>query len=134
MRAGEYWTKSQDLKLQQVLHESQTVSQEQQQTPIMFGCDVVGLYPNLDPISVAQVTAQAVLNTSVRFKSVNFYFLIVYLVLTLGVIQMQRIGLRDCIARKKTKNNVNSLAATSNRDMNTWDFSHIKLDDKKKKK
>ena len=63
-----------------------------------------------------------------------FDFLIVYLLLTLGASHMERIGLDDCIARKKNKNNVKSLAAISNRDMNAWEFSHIKLDEEKKKR
>ena len=31
--------------------------------PILIGCDVVGLYPNLDPINVARITADAVRET-----------------------------------------------------------------------
>ena len=47
---------------------------------------------------------------------------------------MERIGLGQCIAKKKKMNNINSLAAQSNREVDSWDFTGIKLDDHLKKK
>ena len=134
MQAGEFWAKSQQIKMDQLLDSSETVMQDPDQKPILFGCDVVALYPNLDPIAVAQVTREAVNNTKVKFSSVNFYFLIVYLVLSLGENFMRKVGLESCIAKKRKQNNVYSLAATSNRDMSQWNFSHIVLDEVLKKK
>ena len=133
IKAGDFWGRLQSLKTNQVLQNSEPVKQDMEGKPVLFGCDVVGLYPNLDPISVAHVTAQAVKNTKIKFKAVNFYYLIIYLVLVLGVGQMEKMGLGQCIVKKKKKNNINSLAATSNRDLDTWDFSGIELNDKNKK-
>ena len=39
---------------------------------VMVGCDVVGLYPNLDPINVARITADAVRTKKVQFKGVDY--------------------------------------------------------------
>ena len=120
--------------MEQIVGSSEKVVQDHEQKPILFGCDVVALYPNLDPIAVAQVTRDAVINTNVKFSSVNFYFLIVYLVLSLGENFMKKMGQETCIAKKKKQNSVYSLAATSNRDMSQWDFSHIVLDGNLKRK
>ena len=134
IRAGDYWGRAQSIRSERVQRSSECVKQDSDLQPILFGCDVVGLYPNLDPISVAHVTAQSAMNTNVKFSSVNYYFLIIYLVLVLGKSQMERIGLGQCIAKKKKMNNINSLAAQSNREVDSWDFTGIKLDDHLKKK
>ena len=134
VKAGQYWNDSNKRDLENTLEHSVTVAQDTQADPILFGCDVVGLYPNLEPISVAHVTAQAVEKTNVKFKGVNFYFMIVYLTLILGQSQMDKMGLGGCVARKKKVDKVHSLSALSNRNMDAWEFSRIKLTDTLKRK
>ena len=90
---------------------------------------MVGLYPNLDPICVAELTAQAVKKSNVKFSAVNYSFLIIYLTLTLGSDQMQRLGLGRFIPKNKGKENIRSLAASQNRNLENWEFENVKLDD-----
>ena len=52
--------------------------QEHQENPIFFGSDVVGLYPNLESTSVARIAADSIRKTKVKFRGINYYFLIVY--------------------------------------------------------
>ena len=95
---------------------------------------MVGLYPNLDPVCVAKLTAQAVRRSAVKFRSVNYCFLIVYLMLTLGTAQMERLGLGRCISKNKGKDNIRSLTATQKKNLENWDFDRVKLDDTDKKR
>ena len=136
VEAGRHWDKSQKIKIQELKGSPPKNFQDMNGRPILFGCDVVGLYPNLDPTSVAVITAKAVRDTrKVKFKSVNYYFLIIYLMLTMGRSNMEKAGLGDCVARKKqnNKNESKSLAALNNRDMDQWDFTGIVLTDEKKR-
>ena len=102
--------------------------QDQSAKPVMIGFDVVGLYPNLDPISVAKITADAVRETSVRFKSIDYMTLTVYLTLVLGTVTMSKLGLSDCIPKRRNKkNSSNSLISPNNRNLECWHMEHIRL-------
>ena len=130
IKAGDYWARAQSTKFDRI--KDGQCNQDLQDTgakPIMVGCDVVGLYPNLDPICVAELTAQAVRKSNVKFSAINYSFLIIYLVLTLGSDQMQRLGLGKVIPKNKGKEKIRSLAASQNRNLENWDFENVKLDD-----
>ena len=130
IKAGDYWARAQSVKFDRI--KDVQCNQDLQDTgakPIMVGCDVVGLYPNLDPICVAELTAQAVKKSNVKFSAVNYSFLIIYLTLTLGSDQMQRLGLGRFIPKNKGKENIRSLAASQNRNLENWEFENVKLDD-----
>ena len=131
-KSGNYWAQAEKLKDNSCSRKENDLKssgsfQDSNQKPVMVGCDVVGLYPNLDPIGVAQITAEAVRNTKIEFKGINFYFLVVYLTLVLGRSQMEKMGLSDCIPRRKMKGTPNSLASILNKDMTNWSFENVKL-------
>ena len=106
--------------------------QDEEGKPVFFGSDVVALYPNLEPTSVARLAGKSIRKTKVKFRNINYYFLLVYNYLVLGVNKMTKIGLHTCIPKRKRANNKNimSLAAGGNRDLDNWDFSGIELNDK----
>ena len=80
IKAGTHWDNSTSLQQRELLNsQNEKLIQDQQATPILFGCDVVALYPNLEPIIVAHVAAQTVKESDIKFSGVNFYFLIAYL-------------------------------------------------------
>ena len=110
-----------------------TTIQDHSAKPIMLGCDVLGLYPNLDPVSVAQVAADAVRMTETNFNGIDFGLLSIYLLLTLGRSTLFKAGLGGCIPRRKNKSNSASLTSLGNRDINNWDTSVIRVDDWSKK-
>ena len=45
---------------------------DQQHSPIFFGSDVVGLYPNLEPTCVARIAANSIRKTRVKFRGINY--------------------------------------------------------------
>ena len=132
MKAARLWDAEQQLldKERSVNAKKNSLQiQDDESKPIFFGSDVVALYPNLDPTCVAKITANAVKNTKVQFKGINYYYLIVYIFLVLGVSEMNKMGLSNCIPKKKKRkdNNIKSLAAENNRDLENWEFEHIAL-------
>ena len=85
--------------------------------PVLLGRDVVALYPSLEPVAVAELTAKAVRESSIKFNGVNFYFLLIYLFITMGRSQMERLGMGELVPKYKRKEkNSQSLAATHNRN------------------
>ena len=101
---------------------------------LMIGADVIGLYPNLDQIGVAHITAQAIRDTKVKFKGINYMLLTIYLLLVLGPSGMNAAGLGDYIPRRKLKGESRSLNSTTLRDPSNWDFSEISYESEKDKK
>ena len=142
-KSGVYWDKSvqlsKQIKVEDITKSASTVNsqniQNMEADPILMGADVIGLYPNLDTISVAKVTADTVLNSKVTFSAFNFTYLMVYLLLlVLGATELHKAGLGDCIPRRKNKSESRSLCSKVNKDMDSWDFSHITLDERKKRR
>ena len=143
MKSGEYWNKSNEVKNKVWLEEQhKTVRNRKMDTPplqdtgelpILFGSDVVGLYPNLDGISVGALTFKAVKRTSIKFTNIKFSLLMIYLTLVLGQKMMIRHGLEKCIPVRKTRGrDPKSLTSDLNKDLDNWDFSKtVTTDDNK---
>ena len=103
---------------------------QEDRCPVMVHCDVVGLYPNLHPINVAKITADAIRKSKVQFRGVDYCTLAIYLVLVLGESTMRKVGLHDCIPTRKAQegkktSNYRSLCSNINRDERNWDFSDV---------
>jgi len=107
--------------------------QDMNARPVLMGCDVVGLYPNLDQVSVSQITMEAVRSTKVKFSGINYALLAIYLVLVMGPIQMAKVGLHECIPKKKINSNSQSLSNNINIDITNWDLEHIVYSEENKK-
>ena len=105
--------------------------QDFENKPVMIGGDVKALYPSLDGIATAQIAADSVRRSKVKFSGINVYFLMVYLFLVLGRDGMTKAQLQDCIPARKNKSNAMSLSSIQNRNMNTWDFSNVSLTENK---
>ena len=89
VQAGDMWhqlIKEKDVMIiqEQPQDEKTPPLQNESECPVMVGADVIGLYPNLDPIKVARITADMVENSRIKFSGVNFCILLVYLLLILG--------------------------------------------------
>ena len=95
--------------------------------PVMIGGNVKALYPSLDGVASAQITAEAVRESKIKFSGINTYFLVVYLFLILGRDGMVKADLKECIPTRKNKSNAMSLTSTLNRDLSNWDFTHVTL-------
>ena len=131
MRAGDLWFVSNEIQDEEAVFQptdSNRCLQMADQTPIMVGCDVVGLYPNLDPVNVAKITGEAVRKTKIKFNGVNFHILTIYLMLILGASHMNKLGLGEILPKRKNKKeeNIRSLAS---KDINNWEFPDVKLED-----
>ena len=138
MRAGRLWSKEREMLRVNATNEANgntRLLQEQNSKPIFFGSDVVALYPSLEPTGVARIAGDAVRKSSVQLRGINYYFLVVYLFLVLGVGELEKLGLSECIPRRKKQSHssVKSLAAEINRDLDCWDFGHIDLNEKLKR-
>ena len=90
------------------------------QKPIMVGGDVVGLYPNMDIVATAELSARALVESDIHVKGVDYKYLAVYLFLVPGPVTMVNLGLGHCVPYRLIKSSANSLAASSNRELNNW--------------
>ena len=138
VNAGNNWAKAEKIKENRCglnLNNSSGIEQIQDQdaTPVLIGCDVIGLYPNLDPVCIAELCSQAVKKTEVKFKSVNMCFLVIYLCLTLGRSKLEKLGLSQCLPKYKGKDSIKSLTATQNRDTMNWDFSKCEMNEESRR-
>ena len=134
VKTGCYWMKAHDqdeinnkvdLEDNILMENPRSPLQDMEEQGILFGSDVVALYPNLDGVNVAAIAADVVKKTSIRFERINYSLLIVYLTLVLGVSQLARMGLGQCTPVKRdSKNKSNSLLSTQNRDINSWRFDN----------
>ena len=102
--------------------------------PVLFGSDVVGLYPNLDGTCVANIAAKCIMKTKVMFDAIDYTFLIMYLMLIIGRVQLIKLGLGQCLPTKRTKDKSNSLLLASNRNKENWDFTRVQMNQTQKKK
>ena len=115
VESGQWWaTRSAD---RQYKPHVQNTIQDTTAKPVLVGFDVVGLYPNLDPIAVAQVSADVVRETEVKFHGIEFNILAVYLLLVLGHSRLIRAGLGGCIPKRKFDSSSSSLTNSKNKDM-----------------
>ena len=136
--AGSLWTLNENDRIKKCLGggglSSETVEvQDFTQTPVMIGGDVVGLYPNMDIISTAELSARAIRETDIVFSGVNYKCLAVYLFLVLGPLTMVNLGLGECIPRRLVKTGAMSLASNGNRNMNNWYLDESVLSENLKK-
>ena len=82
-KKGGYWTRdNKDFPIKDSLA-----------SPVIFGFDVICLYPNLNPIGVAQITADAIRKTTVKLEVFDYAFLIIHLLLVLGRSKLMKWGL-----------------------------------------
>ena len=130
-KSGEYWSKSLEMEQerwlqvteQNNLSDNKVPLQNEQSQAILFGTDVVGLYPNLDGISVGAIAYKAAKQTKIKFERIKFSELIIYLLLVLGQPHLKRFGLENCIPRRKdTDKDPQSLASSVNKNLNNWNF------------
>ena len=119
----ERWTKS----------DTSIPIQDKDETAVLFGGNVIGLYPNLDPIGVAKITADAVRRSPVKFEGINYRYLIIYLLLVLGVNRLSESGLSNCMPRRRMKSKSESLASLSNKQLDNWDFSQTTITQENKR-
>ena len=74
IKSGKYWEQAMDMEKSEHLNSSNVSGtnnpplQDVTGQPLMIGADVIGLYPNLDPVGVANITAQAVRETKYHLK------------------------------------------------------------------
>ena len=142
IKAGEYWSRqlhemnkesvkscqSEEDACDGALVNERPPLQDVTEKPVMIGADVVGLYPNLDPVGVAHITAQSVRESTVKFSGINYLFLTIYLFLVLGHGGMIKAGLENYIPRRKQKGDSRSLSSMYNRNLENWCFDHIDYD------
>ena len=142
-RAGDYWAGSSMgitnvgiMPTVQQLEEKLNLPpiQDLEEKPVLFGSDVVGLYPNLDNICVSKIAARTVMNTKVEFKGINFNILAVYLVLVLGTYEMGRMGLANCVPKRNNSSKSRSLTCRTNKKMNNWNFETMDFSELNKKR
>ena len=106
---------------------------ESSSKPELLGADVQTLYPSLCPLGTADIAAEAVRNSKVSFKGIDFKFLIIYLFLIIGVGGLRSLGLNAFIPmRKDRKCKSMSLIGKKNRTMDNWHVETDQLSDENK--
>ena len=65
--------------------------------PLFLEADVKALYPSMDQAATAELAFQAVKNSDVSFRGINYKRLAVYLLLTVGEVGMRQLGIREAI-------------------------------------
>ena len=92
------------------------------------------MYPNLDPLAVAKISAEAVRSSKVVVKGIHYRLLAIYLLSVLGAGELNRIGLGGCVPRRKKQDtNSRSLLNSRNKDLAEWDTDNLDLDENNKK-
>ena len=101
--------------------------------PVFIGGDVRALYPSMDQIATAEIAYHAVKQTKLKITGVDYRILSVYLLLTIGAGEMNKIGLGQVVpTRFRQENCSESLLSKVNKDMNYWyfPFDEDKLDER----
>ena len=75
--------------------------QDYYEKAVFIGGDAVALYPSMDAIGTSELVYQAVLNSEVEFKSIQYEWLILYIYLMLGDEKMGEIELSKFIPKRK---------------------------------
>ena len=132
VKATSVWGRSSDYRRKLLVNHGEKTTtnipiQDMSQKPVLIGGDAVALYPSMDMVETTEMVARTALETSVRFRNIDFKFLLVYLFLILGADVLSESGLGEFIPkRKKWKDSkACSLAAQLNRDIDNW---HVKVD------
>ena len=94
--------------------------QDFEKTPILVGGDVVGLYPNMDIISTAELSARALEESDINWRGIDYIWLSIYLFLVLGPVTMVNLGLGACVPVRLFKSKARSLSSLQNRDKGNW--------------
>ena len=91
------------------------------------------LYPSLNQIETAAITANAVRDSNVYFQDISYDELTVYLALTIGKEGMNKWGVGHCYPKKLTDDDQLSLNSKINRNMMNWEClkEQYSEDDKK---
>ena len=98
-----------------------TVPKLQEDEFVFIGADVCALYPSLDQIETAVITAHAVKESNIFFQDISYDELSVYLALTIGKEGMAKWGVGHCFPRKLTDDNQMSLNSKVNRNLINWE-------------
>ena len=77
------------------------------------------LYPSLEQVETASITANAVRNSKILFQDVQYDELSVYLALTIGREGMKKWGIEHCHPTRRIDSSSLSLCSKSKRDMAT---------------
>ena len=107
--------------------------QDCEKKSILVGGDVVGLYPNMDTISTAELSARAMEDSDVRISGVDYTLLAIYLFLVLGPITTVNLGLGTFVPRRLVKFKGKFLVSTQNLDKKNWFFNEELVSEKEKK-
>ena len=86
----------------------------------LIGADVCALYPSLQQVETAMITAKAVQTTNLEFEGVSYDELSVYLALTIGREGMREWGVEHCYPRRLIDSNSFSLSSKINKEMANW--------------
>ena len=101
--------------------EMKVVPRLQEEKFVFIGADVSALYPSLDQVETAAITANAVGESKVEMEEIAYDELSVYLGLTIGKEGMRRWGVGHCFPRKTTNDDHMSLNSKINRNMMNWE-------------
>ena len=101
--------------------EDKSAPELQEEKFVFIGADLSALYPSLDQVETAAITANAVNDSEVEVEGIAYDELSVYLGLTIGKEGMCRWGVGHCFPRKTTDDDHMSLNSKINKNMMNWD-------------
>ena len=127
-RSGSMWTNIENIGLNHMKYPSEFEPpiQDYQETPVMIGADVCALYPSMDTVATAELAAESVRQSDIKFPGIYFKMLIIYVFLILGTEAFDEAGLselipiRQQIIEGKSDQNSKSLLSRYNRNCDNW--------------
>ena len=94
--------------------------QDTDRKPLFLGADVKALYPSMDQAATAELAFQAVRDSKISFKGINFKRLAVYLLLTVGSVGMKQMGIPEAIPVRTEGDSSTSLKTNINKKLDNW--------------
>ena len=140
-KAAKLWGEIETNRLNEMLkkaddREKNISIQDFSQTPILLGGDAVALYPSMEAEGSSEMVYEAVMDSKIAFRNINYDYLLVYLFLILGIEGLREYKLGHLVPRRKSSKecNARSLSATVNRDMGKWSIPSGDITEQEKKK
>ena len=140
IQAGLYWWKKDQIEKKNLLFDQVSGGivntdkmekvpslQDFEKAPVIIGGDVEALYPSMAHIETSKVMYEAIMDTKVDFENIDYGYMNVYLLLSLGEKVMRKHGLSEIPERKNDKSKARSLHSKSNRSISNWVTKREKL-------
>ena len=92
------------------------------------------MYPSLTDVEVARLVGDTLANSDLEIQNVDYSRALIYLAITIGDVEMRKMGLRGYIPKRQgVWNGCGTLRAKTNKEMEGWKVTSLQLPNNLKK-